>query len=183
MRLARLLGCTSVIFLAVAATAQQVPVQNLPLSAPTTAEDTIKPPAHPITPDQVRQLMNVAHATDQIQTGMHKMILQQQAAMPIFPAAFWSDFEAEFAKVDWVAIATPIYQKYLSQEDAAKAIDFYSTAAGQQALKSTYAVSGEMSAKGFEIGKAIGARLGAKYQQQIEDAARKLQQAQPTPPN
>jgi hypothetical protein len=125
--------------------------------------------------------MQAAHALEQMQAGMHKMIQQQQAAMPIFPAAFWTDFEAEFAKVDWVAIATPIYQKYLSQEDAEKAIAFYSTEAGQRAIKSTYSVSSEMSAKGFEIGKEIGTRLGAKYQQQIEDAARKMQQSQHSP--
>ena len=133
-------------------------------------------PAHPVTTEQVRRLMTISHATDRMKDGIHQMIAQQKKAVPYFPDAFWSDFEIEFAKLDWVAIATPIYQKYLSQEDAEKAIAFYTTEAGQHALDSGMAASAEMSAAGFEQGKAIGTRLGVKYQTQIEENMRKAQQ-------
>jgi hypothetical protein len=111
-----------------------------------------------------------------MQEGVHKMILQQQKAMPFFPAGFWTEFEAEMMKVDWITIATPIYQKYLSQEDADKAIAFYSTEAGQRALSSSIAVTEEMGAKGFDIGKEIGGRLGEKYQKEIEEGMKKMQE-------
>jgi len=138
------------------------------------------PPLHPITPEQVQHLMNITHATARMSDGIHQMIDQQKKAMPYFPDAFWSDFEVEFAKLDWVSIATPIYQRYLSQEDAEKAIVFYSTEAGQHSLDSAMAVNLEMSTAGFEQGKAIGARLGEKYKTQIEENMRKAQQSSPT---
>jgi len=135
------------------------------------------PPAHPVTAEQVKQLMTVTHSADRVREGIHKMIVQQQAALPFFPAGFWTDFEAEMAKVDWIAIATPIYQKHLSTEDADKAIAFYSTDAGQRSLDSSMAVVEEMQAKGFELGKSIGAQLGQKYQTEIQDGMRKAQQS------
>lgn len=139
-------------------------------------------PAHPMTAAQVRQLMTVTHSTDRMQQGIKQMIAQQKTATPYFPDAFWAEFHTEFMKLDWVAIATPIYQKYLSQEDAEKAIAFYSTEAGQHALDSSTAVYDEMSKAGFDQGKAIGMRLGEKYKDQIQGNMRKMQQSTPVAP-
>jgi hypothetical protein len=141
------------------------------------AQNTAVPPEHPITTEQVKRLMETSHAIERMRKGLHEMIAKQQAALPYFPAAFWSDFEVEFDKLDWVAISTPVYQKYLSQDDAAKAIAFYSTDAGQRSLDSAMAVSSEMTQQGFEQGKAIGKRLGIKYQAEIEANMRKAQES------
>ncbi len=140
------------------------------------------PPTHPVTSEQVKQLMTITHSTERMRDGMHKMIQQQQASVPYFPAGFWTDFEAEMAKIDWIAIATPVYQKYMSQEDAEKAIAFYSTEAGQRSLDSSMAVMQEMSAKGFEIGKDVGVRIGQKYQAEIQENMRKMQSAPASSP-
>lgn len=172
MRTIRLLMSSCVVFLAVGAFAQQ----PTPTAAATPEKSAVTSPAHPITGDQVRQLMRLAHSTERVQEGVHKSILQQQKAMPFFPSAFWTEFEGEMMKIDWAVIATPIYQKYLSAEDGDKAIAFYSTEAGQRALNSATAVTEEMGAKGFDIGKEIGARLGEKYQKEIEENMKKLQE-------
>lgn len=161
-----------VVFLAIGASAQQ----PAPSAAATENKFAVTPPVHPITTEQVAQMMRLAHSAERVQEGVHKTILQQQKALPFFPPAFWTDFEAEMMKVDWAVIATPIYQKYLSVDDGDKAIAFYSTDAGQRALNSATAVTEEMSVKGFDIGKEIGARLGEKYQKEIEESMKKMQQ-------
>ena len=138
------------------------------------------PPAHPVTAEQVKQLRQVTHSVDRMSDSIHNMIEQQKKLMPYFPDAFWTDFQAEYAKVDWISLATPIYQKYLSEEDAAKAIAFYSTDAGQRAFNAGMAMAGEMTQVGFEQGKAIGARLAQKYQKEIEENMRKAQQSSGT---
>lgn len=154
------------------------------LGASGLAQTPLEPPAHPVTAEQVRQLMATTHAMDRMNDSIHKMIAQQKQAMPFFPDAFWTDFEAEFAKLDWVAIATPIYQKYLSQEDADKAIAFYQTSAGQHALDASMSVYNDMAQAGFERGKEIGQRLGEKYQEQIMENMKKARQSQaPSPEN
>jgi len=145
------------------------------------AQSLAKTPEHPVTPEQVKQMMAITHATDRMRDGIHKMIAQQKSALPYFPEGFWADFEAEMAKVDWVAVATPIYQKYLSTEDADKAIAFYSTESGQRSLDSSMAVVEEMQMKGFELGKAAGEKLGEKYQAEIQENARKMQQSSAPP--
>jgi hypothetical protein len=141
---------------------------------------TPPPPAHPITAEQVKQLMTITHSVDRMNETVHNMITQQKTALPYFPEAFWTDFEAGYAKLDWIALATPIYQKYLSEEDAAKAITFYSTDAGQRALNAGMAMTTEMAQVGFEQGRAIGARLGEKYQKEIQENMRKAQQSSGT---
>ena len=146
-------------------------------------QSAIAPPAHPITVEQVQKMMTVTHATDRMSDSIHKMIAQQKAATPYFPDAFWSDFEVEFAKLDWVSIATPIYQKYLSQEDAEKAIAFYETDAGQHALDASMSVYNDMAQAGFARGKEIGTRLGEKYQSQIIENMKKAQQSQGAAPS
>ncbi len=141
---------------------------------------TPPPPAHPVTTEQVRRLMSETHTTDLMQSAMHTMIEQQRQTTPMLPAGFWADFEVEMAKIDWVAIATPVYQKYLSQDDAEKMIAFYGTEAGQHAIMVSSAVMNEMSQKGFELGKDIGTRVGMKYAEEIQ---RNMQNARPaTPP-
>ncbi len=148
-------------------------------AAPTYCQAADTPPANPVTTDQVRELLDLTHAVDRMGESIDKLLEQQKTAMSFMPDAFWSDFKVEFKKLDWVAIAAPIYQKHLSQEDAVKIIAFYKTEAGQHALDSSFAVYNEMSQAGFEQGKIIGTRLGAKYQTQIQENIRKAQQASP----
>jgi hypothetical protein len=176
MRPIRLVMTSCVIFLAAGAFAQQ----PTPSAAPTSDTAVAAPPAHPVTVEQVRRMMTISHSADYMLKSMNAMIVQQKTTMPFLPAGFWTDFETEMLKVDWVTIATPVYQKYLSQEDAEKIIAFYSTEAGQRALDSSMAVMREMSTMGAEIGKQIGARIGEKYQKEIEENIRQAQQQKAT---
>jgi hypothetical protein len=143
---------------------------------------SVTPPEHPITTEQVRQMMELTHSADRMKESVSKMIQQQKAAVPFFPDAFWTDFESEFAKLDWVSLSAPIYQKYMSTEDADKAIAFYKTSAGQRALEAGFSAYNDMAQVGFQKGREIGQRLGEKYKEQIAENMKKAQQTQGAPP-
>lgn len=121
-----------------------------------------------MTAAQVKKLMDVTHAIDLMHTMIRQGIEQQKKAAPFMPDAFWSDFETEIEKVDWIALATPAYQRHFSEDDADKLIAFYQTDLGQRTLKVTPLVMQEVSAKGVQIGQDIGQRLAQKYMDQIQ---------------
>jgi len=134
------------------------------------------PPAHPATVEQITKLVQITHSADRMRSVMHAMVLQQQKNAPqIFPAAFWTDLEAELGKIDWINISIPLYQRYFSEEEANSVIAFYSTPVGQKVLDSSAAMSQELLAKGSELGKEAANRVAAKYQTEIQENIKKQQ--------
>jgi hypothetical protein len=143
-------------------------------------EQTPPPPAHPVTLPQIEKMMALTHSIDRIKTLMHSNIEIQKNQKPqILPPAFWADFEEEMDKVDWVKIATPVYQRYFSVEEADSVIAFYSTPVGQKVLASSTVITQELSAQGYAIGKEAGERIAQKYQKEIQENTKKTQQPQP----
>ncbi|HXC94045.1 MAG TPA: DUF2059 domain-containing protein [Edaphobacter sp.] len=140
----------------------------------------LAPPARPATLEQVEKLMKLTKAADRIKSLMHSNIEVQKNQKPqLFPSAFWDELEQELDKIDWIKIATPVYQRYFSVEEADSVIAFYSTPVGQKVLESSTVMTQELSAQGFKLGKEIGERLGEKYQKEIE----KLRSEQTTEPS
>lgn len=136
------------------------------------------PPAHPITTEQVKRLLLMTHTLERIQTLMHTSIEQQKKITTVLPPAFWDDLELRIEKIDWVALATPVYQRHLSQEDAEKIIAFYSTDVGQRALTATMEISTELQQAGQELGKKMGAEVAQKHSAEIQE---RMRQQQKTP--
>jgi hypothetical protein len=141
------------------------------------------PPAHPATLAQIQKLVALTHAAERVKAAMHANIQTQKSQRPqILPPEFWAELEQEFDKIDWIKIATPVYQRYFSVDEADSVIAFYSTPIGQKVLESSTIMTQELSTQGFTIGKEIGERLGQKYQKEIQDNARKLQSEQSASP-
>ena len=173
MRIVRLLASTCVIFLAVAMTAQETKVPLAPGTTPL-AETQIAPPAHPATEDQIREYMQLSGALPITRQLMDKMVhAMQLTAAPYYPASMWDDMRAEFAKLDIISAYVPLYQRYFSQEDMQKVLDFYRSPAGKNLLAIQplliHDAQGIMRQKGQDIGLAVYNR----HKDEIE-AAKKL---------
>jgi hypothetical protein len=126
--------------------------------------------------------MALTHATDTVTATIKNQIeIQKKQGPQIFPDAFWTDMQAEFAKVDWVKIATPVYQRYFSEEEAEAVITFYSTPVGQKVLESSQVMTQELSSQGYTLGAEIGKRVAEKYKDQIEANMKKLQKPDAAP--
>jgi hypothetical protein len=199
MRLARRLASTSVIFLAVSATAQQAPASSTsPAPVPTTGQTiVVKPrviieqpdaatppiavPDHPATEAQIREylaLTDVSKTTHELLDGMAKAM--QSTAVPYLPASYWQDVRGEFAKLDIASLYVPLYQRYFSQEDMQKVIDFYRSPAGKNLMTIQPLLVRDAQSTLGQKGREIGIAIYNRHKDEI-DAAKKLYDAQHPP--
>lgn len=158
--------------------AQTAPVKNLPYDkehAQNVRTSDIAPPAHPATPEQIREYLTVTHSDE----TAHRLMAQSLQAMraagnPAIPAVVWEEMGNEFAKFDLITPMIPSYQRYLSQEDLAAAIAFYRTDAGQRILASQpYIVSAAQDSL-RKMGQDIGRQIVERHKSEIEARSKEL---------
>lgn len=158
--------------------AQTVPVKNLPYDrehAPNAGKSDLAPPAHPATPEQIREYLTVTHSDE----TAHKLMAQSLQAMraagnPAIPAVVWEEMGDEFAKFDLITPMISSYQRYLSQEDLAAAIAFYRTDAGQRILASQpYIISAAQDSL-RKMGQDIGRQIVERHKSEIEARSKEL---------
>jgi hypothetical protein len=138
-------------------------------------------PAHPITLEQTRKMFELMNFQKSMDGMMNQIIASQDQQAPFIPTAVWDDFRSSFQSTDFVALFLPVYQKYISTEDAAKSLEFYETPAGHHMLQvmppmmsDIYKLAGQ---KGQEIGQAVVQR----HMAEIQAAAKKYQEDHAAP--
>lgn len=156
--------------------AQQTAHPSTSPASPAAQPAKIAPPLHPITLEQTREMFELMRFRSTMQTMLHANLQQQRQLAPFIPADVWQDFEDSFAKTDFIPVFLPIYQKYLSQEDAAKALDFYRTPAGQRTLAAIPALMQDLPPASQSKAEEIAQQVFARHRQEIEDAQKKYQQ-------
>jgi hypothetical protein len=169
-----------VLLLSAAAFAQQpapaAAKTDAPPAAAKPAVDSIPPPAHPITLEQTKKMFEVMNFQKSMDAMMNQIISSQTQQAPFIPQSVWDDFRTSFQKTDFVALFLPVYQKYLSAEDAAKSLEFYETPAGKHMLQAMPPMMADIykiaSQKGQEIGQAVADR----HMPEIQAAAKKYQE-------
>lgn len=142
----------------------------------------IAPPAHPITLAQTEEMFRLMHFQATMQATLRATLERERERAPFIPEDVWQDFEASFAKADFIPVYLPVYQKYLSQEDAAKAIEFYRTPAGQHTLSVLPDLIQDVGEAAQKKGEEIARQVFERHHQEIEDAARKYQEQNAPPP-
>ena len=179
MRLARLLGCTSILVLAVAASAQQAPAPNL---APPPQTSTVAPPQHPATEAQLREYFDLTGFVRTSQQVMTNMIRAQRAtAAPYYPASFWDDMNDQITKLDLVSVNIPIYQEYFSEQDMAAILAFFHSPAGVKLRQDQPVIVSAAQVIIRGRAEALGKAVYLRHKDEI-DAARKAFNAEhPTP--
>jgi hypothetical protein len=134
----------------------------------------ITPPAHPLTLEQTRELFNIAGTQTMLRALAHQALAVQRANAPEFiPASIWAELEDGLVKIDFPTLLYPTYSKYLSEQDAAKAIEFYKTPEGQHLIQVMPAVMKDAGKIGQEQGTRIAQEVFSRHQQEILDAKAK----------
>jgi hypothetical protein len=139
------------------------------------------PPAHPITMDQTRELLDLMEYKKMEQNNWSQMIAMNKQAAPFIPQDVWTDVQTGIDGIDYPTLMQPIYAKYLSQEDAAKALEFYRTAAGKRVLQAFPPMLGESVGAAQQKGRQVGRDAIEKHRPEIETAQKKYQ-AEHAPP-
>lgn len=150
-----------------------------------TAATVDQPPAHPITPAQVHELLELTGANrlkDQMMRGM--MGYLQKAFPPFMPKDVIDDLEAGLEKMDLETMAVKAYQEHISTEDAAQLIAFYKTPAGRRVSLTLPLISQELQDAGARQGMQISQEVIERHKDEIAAAAaayRQKQQQSDTP--
>jgi hypothetical protein len=131
--------------------------------------------------EQTRELLDLMNYKSIEQNNWSQMITMNKQAAPFIPEDVWTDVQTNINGIDYPTLMQPIYAKYLSQEDAAKALVFYQTPAGKRVLQSMPPMLGESVAATQQKGRQVGRDAIEKHRPEIE-AAQKKYQAEHAPP-
>jgi uncharacterized protein len=134
------------------------------------------PPAHPITVEQTREMYELMGFKKTMNGMLMQTIAMQKQQAPFVPQDVWTDLQTSFDKVDYVSIFQPIYAKYLSQEDAAKALEFYRTPAGRHMLEVMPQLMHDIMLASQQKGQQVGREVIDRHRAEIEAAQKKYQQ-------
>lgn len=137
------------------------------------------PPEHPITLAQTRELLDLMDYKKIEDSSWSQMISMNRQAAPFIPEDVWTDVQSNVRSIDYPTLMQPIYAKYLSEEDAAKALVFYRTPAGKRVLQSMPPLLGESVAASQQKGRQLGREAIEKHRPEIEAAQKKYQQEHP----
>lgn len=142
------------------------------------------PPAHPLTAAQAHQLMTLT-GTARIKENLVEEINQyfEQRLPPNVPADVKTDLNSSLEKMDIDTPTVATYQKYLSTEDATKAIAFYETPSGKALLKATPLLLKEVQQTALQTGQTTVKGVLDRHRPEIEAAVKQYQQQHAPPPS
>ncbi len=136
------------------------------------------PPAHPITTAQTREMFELMGYKKLMDNMLNQTIAMQKQQAPFVPADVWTDFQNSFSNIDYVSLLQPIYAKYISEEEAAKSLEFYRTPAGRHMLESMPMLMRDIMVASQQNGQKIGHEVIERHRAEIEAAQKKYQQEQ-----
>src|SRR5687767_4822567 len=86
---------------------------------------------------QIREILAVTHAADQVVTALETMVPAQRAANPRVPAVFWDRFlaQARSRRSEFVDSLVPLYARSFDMADLRAMLDLYKSPFGQRLLE------------------------------------------------
>jgi Uncharacterized protein conserved in bacteria (DUF2059) len=115
--------------------------QEQKAAQPTSSElQTIKPPEHPITEEQLRAFFEVTHFLAGHRQRIHDQLKVFQKQLPEwYPGSVWDEIASSVENIDVIAVALPVYQRYISEDDAKYLNMFLATPLGQKVAQAVMA--------------------------------------------
>jgi hypothetical protein len=145
---------------------------------PVTAQEAA--PAHPVTPEQVREILALSGAADVKQQMLDGLVPHVKEMLPYIPQSVLDDIQQSMAIADFDGAVVRAYQKRLSTEEAAQIIAFLRTPAGHKMANVLPQVQDEGQQAGAELGQQVMLEVIQRHQAEIEAAkARYAQQQNP----
>ena len=90
-------------------------------------------PDHPIIGEQLTTLLEEMHMAAAQKVLVHESLKAQHKLMPSwFPVDVWAEVESRIEAIDIAAVDLPVYQKYVSQDQATSLILFFQGPTGDR---------------------------------------------------
>jgi len=147
---------------------------------PGTSPADFAPPEHPVTSEQVQELMDLTGMTA-LQREMIQQLMPavRQAMPPYVPDDVFDDFQNRILGGDMQALIVKAYQNHVSTEDAAAMIEFYKTAAGRHAILMMPVLMKELQQDGAQLGQETMMKVFQDHHLEIDAARQKYEQDHP----
>ncbi len=159
---------------AAAPSAQAVPDTGATDAVPAAAQD--QPPAHPVTPEQVHEMLQLTGALGMIKQFADAMMPTIRQEMPPYmPDDVFADFQKSFLGANLEDAITRAYQKHVSTEDAAAAIAFYRTPAGQRILAIQPTLEKELQEQGRQLAVQTMMEVLERHKSEIDNAKKQYE--------
>jgi len=111
----------------------QPPATGISGIGPSTSSAVVTPPDHPITREQLQRLLTTSKLFEVMKQYIQKTLPQRMKSLPAWvPSAISAEIEAKIESIDLVENDLPIYQKYVSQDQAEDMILFLQGDTGEQ---------------------------------------------------
>jgi hypothetical protein len=147
-------------------------------AAVTPAASTETAPAHPVTPEQVREILDLTGAANVKQQMLDGLLPHVKTMLPYMPQSVLDDIQQSMAIADFDGAVIRAYQKRLSKEDAAEIIVFLRTPAGRRMTSVLPQVQDEGREAGAELGRQVMLEVIQRHQTEIEAAKARYEQQQ-----
>jgi uncharacterized protein len=135
-------------------------------------------PAHPVTPEQVREILNLTGAVDVKQQMLDGLMPHVKEMLPYMPQSVLDDIRQSISIADFDGAVVRAYQKRLSTEEAAQIIAFLRTPAGRRMTSVLPQIQDEGQQAGAVLGQRVMLEVIGRHQKEIEAAKKRYQQEQ-----
>ena len=120
--------------------------QDQKATQPISDSQTIKPPEHPVTEEQLRTFFKVTHFVSVNRQLIHEKLKVLRRQMPDwFPQSVWDEIAGSVENIDMATVALPVYQKYISEDDQEFLNRFLATPEGQKAAQAVITKAAQQS--------------------------------------
>lgn len=134
-------------------------------------------PAHPMTVAQAKEMLKLTGANESARQAIARELGNlRQAFPPYMPEDVIQDLKTGFEHIDFGGLLIPIYQKTLSEKDAAAIIAFYKTPAGQHLVAATPEIQKEAFEAGVEAGEKVARQVLESHAIEIRAAAQRYKE-------
>jgi uncharacterized protein len=152
------------------------PSSAAPSASSASEPQTPPPPAHPLTDEQAKQMLEMTGANDikkQLTQGMTNYFRQ---SMPFIPKDVMDDLDQSLDKLDMQTPIIAVYKQHISQDDADAIIAFYKTPAGKDMIEVMPGIMRQSQQLGLQMGRQTAQEVINRHRPEIEAAAKQYQQ-------
>jgi uncharacterized protein len=116
----------------------------------------------------LKKMLEVAGSEESFKTAIKQMFGMFKQQHSNVPDAFWEEAEKEFSETsmdELVDMLSPVYQKYMTEADLKKIIEFYQTPVGKKYAEKTPLIMQES----MQVGQQWGMKVGQKIQARLKE--------------
>ncbi len=109
--------------------------------------------------DRIRELLTLTNAKESAQQILETLLAQIKTHATGTPDGYWEKFREVMDYDKFINLIVPIYEKYFTEEDIGKMIEFYQSEVGKKYLSLKPAITADALQVGIQWGQELAATI------------------------